>query len=134
MPLIFTIGHSTLELAKFIQILLHNKIKCLVDVRSYPSSRAFPQYNKDNLAKSLSIFGITYIHIASLGGRRNFPNIHHPALTSKSFSSYAEYMIGPEFKKGIKDLKKIARGCRTAIMCSEAVWWRCFLKHRVTDG
>jgi len=122
---IFTIGHSTLKLNNFIAILLINRIKCLVDVRSYPSSKIVPWFNKDALKEKLAKFDIEYIHIPELGGRRHYLNIHHPSLTSKSFSSYAEYMMTDDFKKGIKILKHIARQCRTAYMCSEAVWWRC---------
>jgi uncharacterized protein (DUF488 family) len=125
MTKIFTIGHSTRKLNNFIAILIQNRIKCLVDVRSYPSSTYAPQFNEDSLKTKLAKYDIKYYHIKELGGRRHYPNIHHPALTSSSFSSYAEYMMTDSFKKGIKELKHIARQCRTAYMCAEAVWWRC---------
>jgi uncharacterized protein (DUF488 family) len=122
---IFTIGHSTRKLNDFIAILIQNGIKCLVDVRSYPGSEYVPQFNAAKLKKSLARFDIKYYHLPKLGGRRHLPNIHHPALTSKSFSAYAEYMMTSEFHHGMKLLKRIARKCRTIIMCSEAVYWRC---------
>jgi uncharacterized protein (DUF488 family) len=125
MTKIFTIGHSDRKLNNFIAILIQNRIKCLVDVRSYPASRHTPQFNKDSLRDKLAKYGISYTHIPELGGRRNYPNIHHPSLTSKGFYSYAEYMGTDTFKKGLKELKRIARHCRTAYMCAEAVWWEC---------
>lgn len=122
---IYTIGHSTKPLDLFIKILLDNDIQCLVDVRHYPYSQYVPMYNLEILAKNLKRNGIKYYHFEELGGRRRYKNRHHPSLQSKSFSSYAEYMMMPDFEKGLIILKKIARHCRSAIMCAESLWWRC---------
>lgn len=125
---IYTIGHSIRKIDQFIKILIENKIKCLVDVRSYPGSKMVPQYNKKNLEKSLAENKIKYIHLPELGGRRHYKNIHHPSIEKKSFSSYAEFMMTNEFKTGLKKLKKIAKKCTSAIMCAEALWWQCHRK------
>jgi len=125
---IFTIGHSTRTIDEFIKILQDNNIKYVIDVRSYPSSKIVPWFDKDALKKTLAKFKIKYIHMLDLGGRRH--NVSHvdTSIESKSFSSYAEYMRTDEFAKGIKKLKKIASKHRTVIMCSEAVYWRCHRK------
>lgn len=125
MPTLYTIGHSTRTIHQFIKILLENQIHCLVDVRSYPGSTREPQFNKSNLAKSLAKYDIEYYHIQELGGRRHNKSSIDTSIKVEAFSSYAAYMRTPEFKAGIAELKKIATKCRTAIMCSEAVWWRC---------
>lgn len=122
---IYTIGHSTRTLTEFIKILTDNDIKCLVDVRSYPGSAHEPQFNLVHLEKILPKHGISYTHVIELGGRRHDKPDLNTALRSKSFSSYASYMRTDSFAQGIKELKRIARKCRTVIMCSEAVWWRC---------
>lgn len=122
---IYTIGHSILTLNKFIQILIKNKIRCLVDVRSYPASKYVPYFNKDNLKKSLAQYKIKYYHIAELGGRRRYVTTVNTSIESPSFSSYAEYMMMPPFAEGMDKLKKIASKCTTAFMCSEGQWYRC---------
>jgi uncharacterized protein (DUF488 family) len=122
---IYTIGHSIRKINSFIKILILNRIRCVVDVRSYPVSKFVPQFNKENLKRSLSKYDIKYVHILELGGRRHFPNLHHPSIQVTAFSSYAEYMMTEDFATGLKKLKKIATRCRTAVMCSEVLWWRC---------
>lgn len=122
---IFTIGHSTRKINDFIGILKKYKIKCVVDVRSYPGSRKFPQYNKARLKKSLAKNKINYIHIPNLGGRRSTKPSYKTSLKVKAFASYAEYMLSPKFKNGLIELKRIARKCKTAFMCAEALWWQC---------
>jgi len=123
---IWTIGHSTRTLDEFITLLQANEIELLVDVRTFPGSRKYPQFNKENLEKALPEKGIRYQHIPQLGGRRKItpesPNIswRHPA-----FRAYADYMETPSFAEGIDLLTAEATEHRTAIMCSEAVWWRC---------
>ena len=122
---IYTIGHSTRPFDEFIDILVENHIHCLVDVRSYPGSNKYPQYNKAVLRDNLADYGIKYYHIADLGGRRHNKISYDTDIEVKAFSSYAEYMLTDEFKEGLTELKKIARKCKTVYMCSEAVWWRC---------
>lgn len=123
--LIYTIGHSTRTLSEFINILTNNQIECLVDVRSYPGSKHEPQFNKKHLELILPKHGISYTHIPELGGRRHNHSDLHTSLRSKSFISYAAYMQTTSFSDGIAKLKHIALKCKTAFMCSEAVWWKC---------
>ncbi len=124
--LIYTIGHSTLPEEDFLAELKAFNVKHLVDVRHFPGSRKFPQYNKEVLQQFVEGNNIKYTWLEDLGGRRkldkNAPETkwNHPA-----FKGYAQYMHTAEFKKGIKALEKIANKEATAIMCSEAVWWRC---------
>lgn len=98
----------------------------LVDIRSFPGSRKFPQFNKENLEKSLPENKIKYSHLEKLGGRRKAkPDSKNTIWRNASFMGYADYMETSHFKKGLEILKEIALKRRTAIMCSEAVWWRC---------
>lgn len=122
---IYTIGHSTLPLDKFIDILKKNNIKCLVDVRSYPGSSKFPHFNKAKFKKNLEGNNITYYHIPELGGRRRKISNIHTSIKLDSFAGYADHMLTEEFNKGMKELKKIARKCKTAYMCSESLYWKC---------
>lgn len=124
--MVWTIGHSTRTGEDFQQLLLFNQILNLVDVRSFPGSRRYPQFNQSQLATDLSAIGIAYHHFKSLGGRRKpLPESKHTAWRNASFRAYADHMDGAEFRKGIDELLKLARQGRTAIMCAEAVWWRC---------
>ena len=125
---IYTIGHSTRTIYQFLEILIDNHIACLVDVRSYPGSRMFPHFNKSSLDKYLTKYGIKYYHLPALGGRRNIKNEIHSSIKIPAFSSFAQYMMTPEFNKGLVNLKKIAQKCKTAIMCSESLWYRCHRK------
>lgn len=125
MKKIYTIGHGTKTLKEFIDILQKNKIQVLADIRSYPGSRMVPHYNKEKLEKSLSLHHILYIHIPELGGRRNFKNVHHPAIKEKGFSSYAEYMMTIPFLEGYSELQEIAKKYKTAYMCAETLYWQC---------
>lgn len=123
---IWTIGHSTRALERFVEMLQSFNIKLLADVRSFPGSVKNPQFNKEHLEKTLPQYGFEYIHIKSLGGRRpvkkDSKNIawRHPA-----FRGYADYMETDDFKNAIQVLENIALPQRTAYLCSEAVWWRC---------
>jgi len=102
------------------------EIKVLVDVRSFPGSRRYPQFNKENLQACLAEAGIEYQHQPALGGRRRMrPDSTNLAWRNESFRGYADYMETPGFLQGIEQLLEVARLRRTAIMCSEAVWWRC---------
>jgi uncharacterized protein (DUF488 family) len=98
----------------------------LADIRSFPGSRKFPQFNKENLEVSLPENGIEYVHLKKLGGRRKVnPDSKNISWRHLAFRAYADYMETSDFKEGIEELEKIAQRQRTAYMCSEAVWWRC---------
>ena len=123
---IWTIGHSTRDIEEFIQLLTENRIEAIADVRSLPGSRKFPEFNAENLAESLPAAGIEYIPFKQLGGRRKGrKDSPHTIWRHPAFRGYADYMDTDEFKKGIDELLDLAAKKRTAIMCSEAVWWRC---------
>jgi len=126
---VFTIGHSNRPLEVFVALLQQVSVQMVVDVRSYPRSRANPQYNRDVLPESLGKAAISYQHLAALGGRRRArrdgapspnPFWRHPA-----FRSYADYAGTPEFRSGLEELVALSKLHTCAIMCSEAVWWRC---------
>jgi uncharacterized protein (DUF488 family) len=126
LPLIWTIGHSTRSIDELIDILRHHNIDILVDVRHFPGSRRLPHFNKAALADALAAAGIRYEHLVQLGGRRQArPDSHNLAWRSASFRGYADYMETAPFADGVSRLLEIAEEGRTAIMCSEAVWWRC---------
>ena len=121
-----TVGHSTRSIEEFNQILTSHQIKTLVDVRTFPGSRRHPQFNKPGLAESLEGIGIRYEHQPKLGGRRKArPDSKNTAWNNESFRGYADHMETAEFQQGIEDLLKLARLQSTAVMCAEAVWWRC---------
>jgi uncharacterized protein (DUF488 family) len=123
---IWTIGHSTRTIEEFIELLRQYQIEILVDVRHFPGSRRFPHFNKPQLAQTLSVVGIRYEHLVELGGRRPVqPDSHNLLWRNASFRGYADYMETQPFRDGMDQLLKIAGTGRTAIMCSEAVWWRC---------
>jgi uncharacterized protein (DUF488 family) len=124
---IWTIGHSTRTIDEFISLLQANQIRLLVDVRSLPGSKRYPQFNKEALADSLGKTGIRYEHFPELGGRRKAkPESKNTAWRNASFRGYADYMETEEFRKGVERLLDLAAGAGpTAIMCAEAVWWRC---------
>jgi uncharacterized protein (DUF488 family) len=124
---IWTIGHSTRTIDEFISLLQANQIRVLVDVRSLPGSKRYPQFNKEALADSLGKTGIRYEHFSELGGRRKAkPESKNTAWRNASFRGYADYMETEEFRKGVERLLDLAAGAGpTAIMCAEAVWWRC---------
>jgi uncharacterized protein (DUF488 family) len=123
---IWTIGHSTRSGEEVGEILLAHEIKVLVDVRSFPGSRRYPQFNRETLAASLARFGIEYKHEPRLGGRRKpRADSHNTAWKNASFRAYADHMESEEFRRGVEELLEVAAGARTAVMCAEAVWWRC---------
>jgi hypothetical protein len=123
---IWTIGHSTRTLGEFIHLLHQNQVATLVDVRHFPGSRRFSHFHKESLRGSLTDAGICYEHLVDLGGRRPVrPDSHNSAWRNASFRGYADYMETKPFRDGVDHLLEIARAGRTAIMCSEAVWWRC---------
>jgi uncharacterized protein (DUF488 family) len=124
---IWTIGHSTRAIDDFISLLEENEIKLLVDVRAWPGSKRYPQFNKDTLAESLNARGIRYEHFPELGGKRKSkPDSRNTAWRNASFRGYADYMETEQFQKGIERLLEVAAEAGPiAIMCAEAVWWRC---------
>jgi len=124
---IWTIGHSTRAIADFISLLEENEIKLLADVRAWPASKRYPQFNKDALAASLCARGIRYEHFPELGGKRKSkPDSRNTAWRNASFRGYADYMETEQFQRGIERLLDVSRSDgATAIMCAEAVWWRC---------
>lgn len=123
---IYTIGHSNRDLEEFLEILKVFKIKMIVDVRSMPGSRKYPHFDQDALQESLKEIGIGYIHMTDLGGRRKVKkSSRNTSWRNISFQAYADYMETDSFEKAISELQEIAHEERAAIMCAEAVWWRC---------
>ncbi len=123
---IWTIGHSTHSIEEFLEWLAAFSIVRLADVRSLPGSAAFPQFNQDRLRESLEKNGIEYSYFKDLGGRRKYKaDSKNTIWRNKSFRAYADYMETIDFKAGLKELKELAGQERTAVMCAEAVWWRC---------
>jgi len=124
--IIYTIGHSTRSTKEFLEMLHSFDIKILGDIRQMPGSRMFPQFDQENLKNELEKSGIQYIYLSNLGGRRKaIKNSKNTRWNNMSFRGYADYMETIAFKNGIAELEKIALNQNTAIMCSEAVWWRC---------
>jgi uncharacterized protein (DUF488 family) len=123
---LWTIGHSTRSIAEFIEALASLEITVLADVRSFPGSRRYPHFNREQMAVSLPAAGIEYQHFPELGGRRRaLTDSNNMTWRNKTFRGYADYMETSEFLAGIGRLLDLARTHRTAIMCAEAVWWRC---------
>jgi uncharacterized protein (DUF488 family) len=121
-----TIGHSTRSADEFNQLLLAHAITALVDVRSFPGSRRYPHFNKSELSAHLESLGILYAHNPKLGGRRRpSPKSKNTAWKNASFRAYADHIETEEFAQGIEELLKIASTRPTAVMCAEALWWRC---------
>lgn len=125
-PTIYTIGHSTRTIEEFLELLFTFNIKIVADIRRLPGSRKYPQFNQDELRKSLEESGIEYVYIEDLGGRRKVnPDSKNTTWRNKSFQAYADYMETKDFEIGIAQLTKLAIENPTTMMCSEAVWWRC---------
>jgi uncharacterized protein (DUF488 family) len=123
---VWTVGHSTRSSEEFGHILTAHEIKVLVDVRMFPGSRRYPQFNKPTLSESLSRLGIEYKHEPRLGGRRSpRADSHNTAWRNAQFRAYADHMETEEFRNVVKELLQLAGVARTAVMCAEAVWWRC---------
>jgi uncharacterized protein (DUF488 family) len=132
MNTIYTIGHSTRTIEEFIKILQSYKIETVVDVRTIAASRHNPQYNEEDLHKSLRRKGLGYIHLKGLGGLRHTTKESiNAAWHNASFRGYADYMQTSQFQENIKRLIGIAEEKPTVIMCAEAVPWRC---HRSLIG
>ncbi len=129
---ILTVGHSTRTLDEFIALLRAHEVTRVIDVRTVPRSRHNPQFNKDSLPDSLGKAGLGYTHMPGLGGLRHAkPDSLNAAWRNASFRGYADYMQTPEFAQAIDELIDLAKQERIAIMCAEAVPWRC---HRSLIG
>src|SRR5665213_1722775 len=126
---IFTIGHSTRPIGEFVALLQQVSVDMLVDVRSIPRSRTNPQFNADALPDTLLEVGISYRHLAALGGLRHRKKGATPSRNTfwqvASFRNYADYAATDAFRIGLDELRALARDNCCAIMCAEAVWWRC---------
>jgi uncharacterized protein (DUF488 family) len=126
---VYTIGHSTRTIPEFGALLGESGIEVVADVRAIPRSRTNPQFNLEVLPVSLAELGIGYRHFPELGGRRHHPRGAPPSANTfwrnDSFRNYADYAATDPFKAGFTRLRDLAGGQRCAIMCSEAVWWRC---------
>jgi uncharacterized protein (DUF488 family) len=125
----FTIGHSTRPVSEFVDLLESQQIRLVVDVRTIPRSRANPQYNGDVLAQALAQYQVGYERIATLGGLRGRKHDISPSVNAfwqnQSFHNYADYALTEEFRAGLARLRILGQERRSAIMCAEAVWWRC---------
>ncbi|WP_315927248.1 DUF488 domain-containing protein [Mesorhizobium sp. SP-1A] len=125
----FTIGHSNRSIETFAELLREARVELLVDIRRIPMSRTNPQFNKDRLPDAMAPFQISYQHIAALGGLRSktptLPAAINGFWTNKSFHNYADYALSEAFRGGFEELLELGHQRRSAIMCSEAVWWRC---------
>jgi uncharacterized protein (DUF488 family) len=125
----FTIGHSTRTVAEFVDLLHESAVDLVVDVRSIPRSRTNPQFNRDSLPASLAPWQIGYEHTAELGGLRGRKRGAGPSPNGywqvSSFRNFADYALTPPFAVGLAQLRALSDMHRCAIMCAEAVWWRC---------
>jgi uncharacterized protein (DUF488 family) len=125
----FTIGHSIRPVSEFVDLLKRAKIGVVADVRKMTRSRTNPQYNGDVLSQTLARFAIGYEHIPPLGGLRPRAKNVSPSLNAfwenQSFHNYADYALSPSFRCGLARLRALGQERRCAVMCAEAVWWRC---------
>lgn len=125
-PFIFTVGHSNRSIEDFIALLHSHKVQRLIDVRTIPKSRHNPQFNSDALATALRKSHIAYTHMKNLGGLRHArTDSSNTGWINSSFRGFADYMQTPEFAAALARLEKYATHKRCAIMCAEAVPWRC---------
>jgi uncharacterized protein (DUF488 family) len=126
MPPVFTIGHSTRPIEELLALLAENGVGLLVDVRRYPGSRRHPQFSREALAGSLQAAAIDYMHEPRLGGRRAAkPGSPHTAWRVEAFRGYADHMETAEFQEALEELIALSRERTVAILCAEAVPWRC---------
>ncbi len=125
----FTIGHSNRSLPEFVDLLRPARVRIVVDVRTMPRSRNNPQFNREALPDSLAAYQVGYEHIAELGGLRGKRRGGEPSPNlfwqNASFRNYADYALSEDFGRGLARLRELGATARTAIMCAEAVWWRC---------
>jgi len=125
-PSVMTVGHSTRSLEEFIGLLQAHAVSCVVDVRTVPRSRHNPQFNKSELPSALKKAGLEYVHLPGLGGLRHVQRDSlNAGWENASFRGYADYMQTTEFAQNIDALIQLAKQGRVALMCAEAVPWRC---------
>ena len=127
-PALYTVGHGTRTVAELVAVVASAGVTRIVDVRRHPGSRRLPHLGRDNLAITLPEQGVAYDWAGeTLGGRRSRrPDSRHPAWRNPSFQGYADHMDSQEFRTALLQLlEQVAAGPRTAVMCSETVWWRC---------
>jgi len=137
-----TIGHSNRSLDEFLDMLRAAGVGMVIDVRAFPRSRSNPAYNIDQLPEELARVQIGYRHMAALGGRRpkqpGIPENLNALWRVQSFHNYADYALGDEFAEAFRELVRLGRDQRPALMCAEAVWWRCHRRiiadHLLLDG
>lgn len=123
---IWTVGHSTHPIEEFVALLKAEHVQVVADVRAFPASRRWPQFNGEALADSLGEAGIGYEHFPELGGRRKTrADSRNTRWRNDSFRGYADYMETEDFAEGAARLTELAGRARTAVMCAEALWWRC---------
>ncbi len=129
LPPVFTIGHSTKTIPAFVELLRAGRADFVVDIRTVPRSRTNPQYNLDVLGPSLSEWQIGHCRIGALGGLRSKAKEVPPEINgfwnNRSFHNYADHALSQTFADGLDELLELSRSKRCAIMCAEAVWWRC---------
>ncbi|HEX8307575.1 MAG TPA: DUF488 domain-containing protein [Allosphingosinicella sp.] len=125
----FTIGHSTRSIEDFVELLRIAEIRAVIDIRTVPRSRHNPQYNADSLADALAPFQIVHGRIPALGGLRSrvreVPPERNGWWENRSFHNYADHALSEDFRAGLEELVGVGRERPVAMMCSEAVWWRC---------
>ncbi len=125
----FTIGHSTRSIPEFVELLRAGRVELVVDIRTVPRSRTNPQFNADSLPDALAPFQISYRRIEALGGLRGRSHDAPPEVNgwwqNRSFHNFADYALSEGFRSGLEELVALGRERRTAMMCAEAVWWRC---------
>jgi uncharacterized protein (DUF488 family) len=123
---VYTIGHSTRSAEELLKLLEDAGVERVADVRAFPSSRRHPQFNREALSAWLPEAGIGYLHLPGLGGRREpVPGSPNGGWRERAFQGYADHMGSPEFQEALAQLEAAARELPTAVMCAEAVWWRC---------
>ncbi|MFC4523738.1 DUF488 family protein [Cupriavidus pinatubonensis] len=125
----FSIGHSTRPVSEFVGLLAAANVEAVVDVRTIPRSRTNPQFNQETLSATLSGSRIDYVHMAELGGlrgrQRDIATDVNAFWTNDSFHNYADYAMTEPFQRGLIRLRELGHRRRCAIMCAEAMWWRC---------
>lgn len=123
---IVTVGHGTLDADEFAELLGEAAVRSVVDVRRYPGSRRSPHFGSDAMLRWLPERGVDYVAVSALGGRRRASDDRtNAAWRNPQFRAYADHMATPEFRAGIVQLTSAHTSVRVAVMCSEAVWWRC---------
>jgi len=139
--IVHTIGHSTHAIGEFIALLSSASVERVVDVRALPRSRTNPQFNTEVLCDSLATAAVKYLHLPALGGRRGRQRTASRAnllWRNQAFRNFADYALSDAFLVGLEELKALAASERCAIMCAEALWWRCHRRiiadYLIADG